>query len=923
VLLAGPQGVGKSRLADEALDQARDERWATDRIDGAAATAAVPLGAVAHLAPPDAVRSGDPLQVLLAIVEELQARAVGGRRPGLMIVVDDAHELDEASLAVLRRALSIPHLFLLMTVRSDAVLPTPLVTMWKDGLADRIDLDPLSRDESYQLVADAVGGEVETATLRWLWDHSLGNPLFLRELVLAEAPTTAAGAGAGADWRCVDGVWARASGRPLGRRLAEVVRSRLDTLDSSERAVLELLTVSGPLPLDQLGTMVPLAAVADVADRGLVTARGEGADTVVSLAHPLYGKVLSDGFTPVRDRALRRQLLDALMAGPGSGAGSGTDAESNAGAGPPSRDVARVAALRLDLGLDVDPSTLVLAHNLVLAAYPRNVAERLTGATSNDGDVDAAVALAEASVRPRGETSDDVELMGRLARSAWERDRTLPAGLAWVAILAATGRAEEGERLTDQLEDLVNNEWDRTFVALARANLEFWVLGQEDKAIATLSAAEDAVDDPSARRRLRNIRAGISLNGGRVEEAARLADEVVADASPTDPAGLMGTATAAAAHALAGRPRHAAGLVDQVLPSALAQVNEAPEVMGQLMLARHFAARMLGSIDEAEWIAYACHQAGVEQGSLDAMGVFTGALGHIAMDRGQAATAARRLRESEVLLRDRDLFGYRPWVLACLSASLAQLGQAESAAATYGLVRTTATPERERFFEPDIVLAEAWCHAAAGRRREAIDRAGAAVDLARRSGLASFEATALHTLVRLGQGQGQAAGRGDRLGALADAADNPLWRTYAAHARASADGDPAALSAVSTAFEEMGLLLLAAEAAAESAAVLVRRGEQTAAFRATSRAEALAAQCEGARTPALRLHTAAPTLTAREQEVAALVANGLTSKAIAGVLVLSPRTVESHLYRIFTKLGVSDRSELTALLNATTPTQPS
>jgi DNA-binding CsgD family transcriptional regulator len=388
----------------------------------------------------------------------------------------------------------------------------------------------------------------------------------------------------------------------------------------------------------------------------------------------------------------------------------------------------------------------------------------------------------------------------------------------------------------------------------------------------------------------------------------------VADASPTDPAGLMGTATGAAAHALAGRPRHAAGLVDEVLPSALAQVNEAPEVMGQLMLARHFAARMLGSIDEAEWIAYACHQAGVEQGSLDAMGVFTGALGHIAMDRGQAATAARRLRESEVLLRDRDLFGYRPWVLACLSASLAQLGQAESAAATYGLVRTTATPVRERFFDPDIVLAEAWCHAAAGRLREAVDQAGAAVDLARRGGLASFEATALHTLVRLGK----SVGVGDRLGALAEAADNPLWRTYAAHAAASADGDPAALSAVSTTFEEMGLLLLAAEAAAEGAAVLVRRGEQTAAFRATSRSDTLAAQCEGARTPALRLHTAAPTLTAREQEVAALVANGLTSKAIAEVLVLTPRTVESHLYRIFTKLGVSDRSELSALLDPTT-----
>jgi DNA-binding CsgD family transcriptional regulator len=917
VMLGGAQGVGKSRLADEALDQAREERWATDRIDGAAATAAVPLGAVAHLAPPEAVRSGDSLRVLLAVVEQLRARAA--RRP-LMVVVDDAHELDEASLATLRRALSIPQLFLLLTVRSDAALPPPIVTLWKDGLVDRVDVGPLSRDEVYRLVGDVVGGEVATATLRWLWDHSLGNPLFLRELVLAEQP---------GDWRCVEGVWARVAGRPLGRRLAEVVRSRLDTLDGEQRAVLEVLTVSGPLPLDQLGRMVALDAVAEVTDRALVTARRSrsgsggpgGSEVVVSLAHPLYGKVLSDGFTAVRGQALRRQLLDVLVAGAGAGSGAGSGSGSGSGEGVASGDLARVAALQLDLGLEVDPRMLVLAANLVLAAYPRSLAERLATpkADTEDRDLAAAVALAEASTRPGpggpdepGGPGDHIRLVGRLARTAWERDRTLPSGLAWAALLVATGRAEEAERLTDELESLVRSEWDRTWVALTRASLEFWVQGDEAKAVATLAAAEDAAADPSARRRLWNLRAGIALNVGRVEEAATLADDVGADAesAPDDPAGLLAAATGAAAHALAGRPRHAAEVVDRSLAAAAAQVAEAPEVLGQLMLARHFAARMLGAVDEAEWIAYACHQAGVEHGSLDAVGLFTGALGQIALDRGQAATASRRLRESEVLLRERDMYGYRPWVLACLSASLAQLGQGDAAQATYGLVRTAAT--RTRFFDPDIALAEAWCHAATGRLREAADRATAAADLARRAGLASFEVTALHTLVRLGSAPPAQAR--DRLGELAEAADSPLWRAFAAHAAASAAGDAAALDGVATAFEALGALLLAAEAAGEAAAIHVRRGESAAAFRATGRAEALAGRCEGARTPALRRHVGAPTLTSREQEVAALVADGLTSKAIAEHLVLSPRTVESHLYRIFSKLGVADRSELAALL---------
>ena len=57
-----------------------------------------------------------------------------------------------------------------------------------------------------------------------------------------------------------------------------------------------------------------------------------------------------------------------------------------------------------------------------------------------------------------------------------------------------------------------------------------------------------------------------------------------------------------------------------------------------------------------------------------------------------------------------------------------------------------------------------------------------------------------------------------------------------------------------------------------------------------------------------------PSLTAREHEVAVLVARGMTSRAIADRLVVSPRTVESHLYRIFAKLGISDRAELADVL---------
>jgi DNA-binding NarL/FixJ family response regulator len=51
-------------------------------------------------------------------------------------------------------------------------------------------------------------------------------------------------------------------------------------------------------------------------------------------------------------------------------------------------------------------------------------------------------------------------------------------------------------------------------------------------------------------------------------------------------------------------------------------------------------------------------------------------------------------------------------------------------------------------------------------------------------------------------------------------------------------------------------------------------------------------------------------LTPQQLQIASLAAAGLTNKQIAERLFLSPRTVSTHLYQIFPKLGITSRAAL-------------
>jgi DNA-binding CsgD family transcriptional regulator len=121
-----------------------------------------------------------------------------------------------------------------------------------------------------------------------------------------------------------------------------------------------------------------------------------------------------------------------------------------------------------------------------------------------------------------------------------------------------------------------------------------------------------------------------------------------------------------------------------------------------------------------------------------------------------------------------------------------------------------------------------------------------------------------------------------------------------------------ALDAASHRFVDVGLDLFAAEWAAAAALAHQRAGSRVRARGAAERAVRLAATCGHPRTALLRALTELdrPALTPRERDVVGLAAAGDTNAGIAEQLGLSVRTVETHLQRAFTKLGVNRRSEL-------------
>jgi DNA-binding CsgD family transcriptional regulator len=215
-----------------------------------------------------------------------------------------------------------------------------------------------------------------------------------------------------------------------------------------------------------------------------------------------------------------------------------------------------------------------------------------------------------------------------------------------------------------------------------------------------------------------------------------------------------------------------------------------------------------------------------------------------------------------------------------------------------------------RYFDSRLFMARAALASLRGRRPDAISAAREGVEWTAERGMVADEALLVDVWHRLDPSEDTA----ERLSTLARRTDSPLVHGLATHAVALVERDPRSLLQAGDELAAVTAWLAAAEAAAAASFILDDRHDDRAAKAAVRQAQEWAAHCEGARTALLDRLSAPPVLTGRELEVARLAAAGHSSKDIADRLGVSVRTVDTHLYRSYSKLGVNDRSGLAEAL---------
>ena len=515
------------------------------------------------------------------------------------------------------------------------------------------------------------------------------------------------------------------------------------------------------------------------------------------------------------------------------------------------------AVLTLDSDLPPDPGLFLAAAEAATRMYDLPLAERLARAAASTGDPGA-----------------------RLVHAA---------ALSWLS------RGEEADTILTELVGSAPDPGTCAIAELHRAGNLLWTMASPDQARQAIAAARATGELPL---HVGAMSLALSAAVGELAPVLDRGPALLRTDLPDDLARILVASAVSAAAAVTGER----GLLDEAADVGGLTVDRVPTGIPGFGLAdlQVLGHRLAGTPDVAEAQARLMQAVSADlPGPARLMGLVV--VGHAALAAGRVGDALVALREAWAgLAESGHEFRFRCRTL--LATALGQAGLADQAAPFLAEIAAGQHPAYQLLL-PDDLLARAWGAAAEGSTTEALGHAVAAADLARESGEPAYEVLAWQTAVQLG-GASAALSRLTELGGL-----SPRAALARDHAQACVVGDGNALLEVADAWVALGDLVAAGDAAAQAADRHRQDGRQGSALSAAAIAEKLARR-SGARTPALAVAARPLPLTAREREIAALAARGLSNKEIAERLTVSVRTVEGHLYRAGHKLGVSERAAM-------------
>jgi len=856
-VLRGTGVEAESELAFAALHQVL--RPIFDRIDNLPEPQAAALRSAFALS---ADPVGDRFRVSVAVLGLLADAAE--ERP-VFCLVDDAQWLDGASADALlfaTRRLEAEGVAVLLAARDGerALFEAPGVP--------ELRLAPLPREDARRLVSDHLGPDVSPAILEWLLEHANGNPLALLELPHSLS-----------------------SGQLSGR---EPVADSLPQTTSVERAYLDR---ARRLPPDTQ-TLLLLAAAEGTSDRatvqraaiarGLDPVRLEDAEaaglvrvesTRIEFRHPLVRSALYRGAGFVERERAHRALADVLS----------TPAEAD-----------RRAWHRAAATVGTDPE---------VADELEDTAER---AASRSGYAAAAAALRRAA-----ELSVDQESQARRLVAA--------ADAAWRG-----GRPEAATALLDWAEPLVDDVRLRAEIDHIRGVIELRCGNLLTSGAILISGAERVapVDPRKALEMLVDAGsvAGRSGDSARMAEIGRLiaalprsgdeAESVLTDL-------LIGVGGIIAGESATEAPRifdaiaRASDFDDpRILSWAATGASTVGDEAAEAALLRQavMVARASGAVDDLSLILETIVSSGIVGGRY-----------------GIEAEATEGLR----LARDAGLPNAASALLAGAAWVAALKGEDEESRRCAGEVTRSVRTSNLANANSTAEWALALLDLSIGKPDAAVARLAAQreapLGMAHPFFFVLFAPEAVEAGVRLGDREQARAGFAPLEGFVAEG--GPTWAlAFAARCRALLADDSATVEAEfeqalghhgeipERAFDRARTELLYGEHLRRQRRRLESREHLRAALEAFESLGA-ALWAERARvelrasgeTARKRDPSTVDQLTPQELQIARLVGEGMSNKEVAAQLFLSPRTIDYHLRKVFTKLGITSRTELVRL----------